>query len=519
MATKTAFETSDTVQLKGNVTGVTRLSRKAKALMGMGFGMLLVFILFSIYTMDDDDNQPKPAAGGATDAPKDAGPAKFAPASPGDLTKGVSDGQANPEARLNAPFDATAPGAMGPGMVVATAASGSAAAPSGAAGIIVPAPAGATGQGVGAPDARVASGGPLGKGGGAFGARGAHGDIIVPAPTSATTAAAGAAAPADGPATREARAAAAAQDQRAQLERRAREAGMEFGDGGGGSGGAPALGALSALIPGGGSGQGEGGNPLAALTAAAQSAQAASSRQLPLPIPVGVGQSNDANQQEHKEQFLKAQALPATYLQSRVTAPVSKFEMKSGWMIPIGLETGINTDLPGRITARVSENVYDSATGQCLLIPQGTVAIGVYDSHVAVGQTRALMAWQRLIFPDTSSLTLDGMPGADQAGYAGIGGDVDNHYVKIFGSAVMMSLISAGTQLSQPQTSSTGNAPSTGQVVAGAVGQQLAQVTTALIQRGLQVQPTLTDEPGTRIKIQVMSDIVFSGCYKHRRSV
>lgn len=294
---------------------------------------------------------------------------------------------------------------------------------------------------------------------------------------------------------------------------------MEFGESGTAQGGSPALGALSSLLPGGGGAGQADGSPFAALAAAAQGAQAASSRPLAMPIPVG-SQSTDANQQEHKEQFLKGQALPAGYLKDRVTAPVSKFELKAGWRIPIGLETGINTDLPGQITARVTENVYDSATGQCLLIPQGTTAIGVYDSHISVGQTRALMAWQRLVFPDTSSLMLEGMEGADQAGYAGIGGDVDNHYVRVFGSAVLMSLISAGTQLSQPQTSSTGgNAPSSGQVVAGAVGQQLAQVTTALIQRGLQVQPTLTDEPGTRIKIQVMSDIVFPSCYKSHRSI
>jgi len=185
-----------------------------------------------------------------------------------------------------------------------------------------------------------------------------------------------------------------------------------------------------------------------------------------------------------------------------------------GWKIPSALECGLNSDIPGAVCANVRENVCDSKTGKYLLIPQGTKVIGTYDSQVAVGQERVLVVWNYLEFPDGSIQPLRGMLGADQAGYAGFDADVDNHYWKLFGVTGMMSLFSAGFQLSQPSTSSGSNGvPSTSQTIAATVGQQIGQTASGVMQKQLNVQPTLKREPGYRFNIQVTKNLVFTQNY------
>lgn len=114
--------------------------------------------------------------------------------------------------------------------------------------------------------------------------------------------------------------------------------------------------------------------------------------------------------------------------------------VNSGVIIPAMLLTGLNSDLPGYLIAQVSESVYDSPTGTELLIPQGSRLFGEYDSKVIFGQRRPLIKWSRLIFPDGSVLDMDNMPGTDRKGYAGFKASVDNHYLPMFGSAVMISV-------------------------------------------------------------------------------
>ena len=91
--------------------------------------------------------------------------------------------------------------------------------------------------------------------------------------------------------------------------------------------------------------------------------------------------------------------------------------VQAGAVIPAALVTGLRSDLPGQITAQVTSNVYDSPTGRFLLIPQGARLIGEYDSRVAFGQSRVLLAWTRLILPNGRSIVLERQPGADAAGY------------------------------------------------------------------------------------------------------
>jgi len=117
--------------------------------------------------------------------------------------------------------------------------------------------------------------------------------------------------------------------------------------------------------------------------------------------------------------------------------------------------SGINSDLPGSLIAQVSQNVYDTATGHHLLVPQGAKLYGVYDSRVVYGQSRVLVAWNRLIFPDGSAVTLGAMPGADISGYAGYEDLLNNHYLRIFGSAFLMSLVTGGTSYAMDNVSNS----------------------------------------------------------------
>src|ERR1700726_1130272 len=128
------------------------------------------------------------------------------------------------------------------------------------------------------------------------------------------------------------------------------------------------------------------------------------------------------------------------YLRSTREAPLSRFEIKAGWEIPAVLEQSLNSDLPGELKALVTSNVYDTATGQYLLIPQGSRLIGKYDSRVSYGQDGVQVAWSRIIFPDASSIDLDGMLGLDSQGNAGLRDKVDRHYERIVGFAALTSL-------------------------------------------------------------------------------
>jgi len=223
-------------------------------------------------------------------------------------------------------------------------------------------------------------------------------------------------------------------------------------------------------------------------------------------------QQEDPNKQDRKDQFAKsAKVSDPDYSPSQKTKPRSPYEVKAGAIIPAVMIGGINSDLPGQVIAQVRENVYDTKSGQFLLIPQGSRLVGLYDAHVAYGQKRILLAWSRIIYPDGSSFDLKGMPGADKGGYAGFFDEVDNHYMKIFGSAVLMSFISAGVQLSQPNngsSSGSNNTPSVSQTVGAALGQQIGQTAMTITQKNLNIQPTLEVRPGYQFNVMVTADMI-----------
>jgi type IV secretion system protein VirB10 len=195
------------------------------------------------------------------------------------------------------------------------------------------------------------------------------------------------------------------------------------------------------------------------------------------------------------------------------------FELKTGTVIPGVMVSGINSDLPGHLIAQVSQNVYDTATGKDLLLPQGARLFGVYDSRVVYGQSRVLIAWNRVVFPDGSSLMLEAMPGTDISGYAGYQDKVDNHYLRIFGSAVLMSMVSGGMSYAVDQVSNndSGSDEESGTTVqdemTAALAAQLGQTTLQLLQKNLNIKPTLEIRPGYQFNVIVTKDIVFRGAY------
>lgn len=232
------------------------------------------------------------------------------------------------------------------------------------------------------------------------------------------------------------------------------------------------------------------------------------------PAAFGVGgasRDDDQNKQERKDQFVRDQRLSADndYNTAVKTKPLSPYELKAGWLIPAAMISGLNSDLPGEVIAQVREPVYDSRGTGKLLIPPGARLVGVYDAHVAYGQERILVVWNRIIFDDGSSYNIKGMPGADQAGYAGFYDQVDNHYIKTFAAAGVIAVLGAGVQLSQPNNGGSNiNQPSVSQTLGASLGQQLGQTGMTITQKNLNIQPTLTVAPGYRFNIMVTADCV-----------
>ena len=214
--------------------------------------------------------------------------------------------------------------------------------------------------------------------------------------------------------------------------------------------------------------------------------------------------------QQQNKAFLADQSRTGDgdYLPASAQPARARHELFAGSVIPAVLVTGINSDLPGSISAQVRETVYDSLDPDVALIPQGTRLIGKYSSDVAYGQRRVLVAWNQVIYPNGSTIDLKGMEGTDGQGQAGFRDLVDNHYMRIFGSAILMSLLSAGAQLSQPQNSNMLTTPTAGQEAAAAMGQELNMVGQNLLNRNLNIQPTLIIRPGYAFNVLVSRTMI-----------
>ena len=227
---------------------------------------------------------------------------------------------------------------------------------------------------------------------------------------------------------------------------------------------------------------------------------------------------NDQNKQESKRQFLEKKRSGNFYSNNFVTPSFSKYEVKTGTLIPGILVTEINSDLPGNILGQVSSNIY-SSNGKYILIPMGTKIVGRYDSSLVYGQNRVLIVWERLIFPDRSTLELDNLPGTDLLGRAGMSGKVNYHGWKLLRSVVLSSILGATTSglgNVQLKADNKGNrSVSIGGTAAEEAKDSLNQAVSSLIDRDLNRQPTVKIKQGSRFNIFVTRDMIITP-YKKR---
>jgi len=223
--------------------------------------------------------------------------------------------------------------------------------------------------------------------------------------------------------------------------------------------------------------------------------------------PTSAGPS-DPNLQEHKNAFLggKGGIATADYLQRALQSPRSPYEIKAGTVLPAVLITAINSDLPGPVIAQVREHVYDTVTGEHLLVPQGSRLLAQYDSMVAWGQERVLLCWNRLILPNGDSIDLQCMPAADLQGAAGVADEVNEHWWRILKGATVATLVSAGTAFAAGETNSYN--PTVGQVMARTASGEVGQVGAQITRSNLSIQPTITVRPGFSVNVIVTKDMI-----------
>jgi type IV secretion system protein VirB10 len=211
------------------------------------------------------------------------------------------------------------------------------------------------------------------------------------------------------------------------------------------------------------------------------------------------------NMQDRKLAFLNGPVDKRTVSIDRLEAPASKYLVQAGSVIPAALLTGIRSDLPGQVTGQVTENVYDSPTGRYLLIPQGAKLIGLYDSHVSFGQSRVLLVWTRIIFPNGHSIVLERQAGADPAGFAGLEDQVDYHWGRLFMAAALSTLLGVGSELG-----ASNNDSDIIQALRRGSSDTLNQTGQQIVRRNLNIQPTLTIRPGFPVRVIVNRDLVLA---------
>lgn len=219
-------------------------------------------------------------------------------------------------------------------------------------------------------------------------------------------------------------------------------------------------------------------------------------------FPAAVGATASPDTIDRRESFLSREADRRTNTADRLQAPASPYVLQAGSVIEAALITGLRSDLPGQISAQVTANVYDSPSGRFLLIPQGSRLIGEYDSRVAFGQRRLLLAWTRLILPDGRSVVLERQPGTDEAGYAGLEDRVDNHWDRLFLAAGLATILNIGAELGRENENDIARAIRDGtQDTIGRAGGEI-------VRRQLQIAPTLTIRPGFPVRVMVTRDLI-----------
>ena len=238
----------------------------------------------------------------------------------------------------------------------------------------------------------------------------------------------------------------------------------------------------------------------ATATAVAADTPPASDAARPVPDP-----ARDPNTQARKHELVGRANRDDDTNPHALTAAPSPYTLSAGSLIAASLITGLNSDLPGLVTAQVTENAYDSVTGKILLIPQGSRLIGSYDSVVAFGQSRALLVWQRIILPDGSSIRIDNVPATDTQGYAGLSDRIDRHTWQLLKGVALSTLLGVGTELSFGSGESD-----LVRAIRESAQQSGARAGDRIVTRNLNIQPTLRVQPGWPLRVVVHKDIVIA---------
>ena len=243
----------------------------------------------------------------------------------------------------------------------------------------------------------------------------------------------------------------------------------------------------------------------AAATAEAPASGIASSSTLPAaPTKLALDAANDPNAQGHKAEFI-AMLDPKGDTNPHAVMPApSPYVLTAGSVISASLITGLRSDLPGLVTAQVTERVFDSPTGRTLLIPQGARLIGSYDSVVAFGQRRALIVWQRIVMPDGSSLRIDNVPATDPSGYAGLEDAVDMHTWQLIKGVALSTMLGVGSELAF-----TGDGDLV-QALRRSTQDNVSRAGDRITMHNLNIQPTITVRPGSPVRLVVHKDLILA---------
>ncbi len=212
----------------------------------------------------------------------------------------------------------------------------------------------------------------------------------------------------------------------------------------------------------------------------------------------------DATESLRRLTFLRSRPEKEIYNPHGLQTPASPYQLMAGTVIAASLVTGLNSDLPGFVIAQVTENIFDTVTGRFLLLPQGSRLIGKYDNVVAFGQQRALVVWQRIILPDGSSVVIDNLPATDAGGYAGLADQIDLHTWQLLKGVALATVIGVGSELV------FGNSGDNDLIRALQLSTQSTtnRAGQRLIERHLNVQPTITVRPGWPLRVIVHKDII-----------
>ena len=251
-----------------------------------------------------------------------------------------------------------------------------------------------------------------------------------------------------------------------------------------------------------------GGNRVGATGSASPVAAASDESK---PGHLALDPDHDPNNQQRKADFLASKDDKGDLNPHALVRPTSPYTLTAGTILAASLITGLNSDLPGMVTAQITESAYDTVTGHLLLIPQGSRLIGSYDSVVAFGQKRALVVWQRIILPDGSSIRIDNMPASDTVGYAGLADKVDFHTWQLLKGVALSSLLGVGTQLSFGS-----NESDLIRAIRESTQQSAARAGDQIVAHALNIQPTITVRPGWPLRVVVNKDIVLPRAWQGR---